>query len=174
MDAYGNVATGYTGTVHFTSSDGLAALPANYTFTTADNGSHTFTATLSTVGTQSIMATDTSKSTITGTESGIQVTATTLDILFQDWSDSDDEADGVPDLMETRGVLEQVALSAVQPVSLLEAVQHDSAIWERVGIDKPQASWATAALGLLWWTLAAESKEDHRRRRGFSGEHWNR
>ena len=32
VDAYGNVATGYTGTVHFTSSDGQAVLPANYTF----------------------------------------------------------------------------------------------------------------------------------------------
>ena len=30
-DTYGNVATGYTGTVHFTSSDAQATLPANAT-----------------------------------------------------------------------------------------------------------------------------------------------
>ena len=57
-DAYGNVATGYTGTVHFTSSDAQAVLPANYTFTAGDAG-HTFSATLETAGTQSITATDT-------------------------------------------------------------------------------------------------------------------
>src|SRR5439155_362486 len=53
-DPYGNLASGYTGTVHFSSSDGKAALPANYTFTTADAGLHTFSATLKTAGTQSI------------------------------------------------------------------------------------------------------------------------
>ncbi|MGO9601765.1 MAG: IPT/TIG domain-containing protein, partial [Isosphaeraceae bacterium] len=35
--------TNYTGTVHFTSSDSKAGLPADYTFTAADNGVHTFT-----------------------------------------------------------------------------------------------------------------------------------
>ena len=43
-DAYGNMATGYTGTVHFTSSDGQAVLPANYTFVAGDAGIHTFQA----------------------------------------------------------------------------------------------------------------------------------
>src|SRR5262249_31170847 len=41
-DASGNTATGYRGTVHFTSSDSQAALPADYTFTAADAGVHTF------------------------------------------------------------------------------------------------------------------------------------
>ena len=58
-DAYGNVATGYTGTVHFTSSDAQAGLPANYTFTGGDAGTHVFSVTLKTAGTQSITATDT-------------------------------------------------------------------------------------------------------------------
>ena len=54
MDAFGNTATGYLGTVHFTSSDGPAVLPANYTFIAGDNGVHTFTTvTLKTAGTQS-------------------------------------------------------------------------------------------------------------------------
>ena len=80
LDQYGNVATGYTGTVHFTSSDSAVSaghgLPADYTFTTGagdDDGVHTFDATLNTVGTQSITATDTSNSSITGTQSGIKV-----------------------------------------------------------------------------------------------------
>jgi len=57
-DAYGNVATGYTGTVSFSSSDGQASLPASYTFAAANAGTHTFVATLKTAGTQWIKATD--------------------------------------------------------------------------------------------------------------------
>src|SRR5262249_41700205 len=59
QDAYGNVATGYTGTVHFSSSDGKAVLPADYPFTASDAGTHTFVVTLKTAGTQSLTATDT-------------------------------------------------------------------------------------------------------------------
>jgi hypothetical protein len=72
-DPYGNIATGYTGTVHFTSSDGTASLPANYTFTATDAGVHTFSATLKTAGTQSITATDTTTASLSGTDGGITV-----------------------------------------------------------------------------------------------------
>jgi hypothetical protein len=72
-DPYGNVASGYGGTVHFTSSDGKAVLPANYTFTAANAGSVTFSATLKTAGLQSITATDTANASLTGIESGITV-----------------------------------------------------------------------------------------------------
>jgi hypothetical protein len=72
-DTYGNTATGYTGTVHFTSSDSSAGLPSNHTFTSGNNGVHNFSATLNTVGTQSLTATDTVTSSITGTQSGIIV-----------------------------------------------------------------------------------------------------
>ncbi len=65
-------ATGYTGTIHFTSSDGNAVLPANSTLT---NGAGTFSATLNTLGTQTITATDTVTSSITGTSGTINVTA---------------------------------------------------------------------------------------------------
>ena len=68
-DLYGNVATGYTGTVHFTSSDPQASLPGNYMFAAADAGKHTFSATLKTAGTQSITATDTASTSVTGTAS---------------------------------------------------------------------------------------------------------
>ena len=74
-DTSGNTTTNYTGTIHFTSSDGQAVLPANYTFTAADNGVHIFTVTLKTAGTRTLTATDTVTSSITGTQSGITVTA---------------------------------------------------------------------------------------------------
>lgn len=75
-DGANNTASGYTGTIHFTSSDSAAVLPANYTFVADDNGTHTFTngVTLKTAGTQAIIATDTVTATITGTQSGISVT----------------------------------------------------------------------------------------------------
>ena len=74
MDAADNTVTGYIGTVHFTSSDGAAVLPADYTFTAADLGTHQFDVTLNTAGTRSIGATDTATSTITGAQTGILVT----------------------------------------------------------------------------------------------------
>src|SRR5262249_6407296 len=54
----GHMATAYTGTVHFTSSDPQALLPADYTFTAADQGQHTFSTTLLTAGSQTLFATD--------------------------------------------------------------------------------------------------------------------
>jgi streptogramin lyase len=68
LEPDGSVDTGYTGTVHFTSSDGQATLPANYTFAAADGGVHTFSVTLRTAGAQSITASDgalTSTATVT-------------------------------------------------------------------------------------------------------------
>ncbi len=63
LDAYGNVATGYNGTVRLTSTDPTLAVSANnYAFTTGpgkDNGVHTFSATLNTAGSQTITAADT-------------------------------------------------------------------------------------------------------------------
>ena len=73
FDAYGNRATNYTGTVHFTSSDGSATLPANYTFAAGDNGVVSLGATLRTVGTQSLTATDTLSPSTTGVVAGIRV-----------------------------------------------------------------------------------------------------
>ncbi len=74
-DRYGNIATAYTGTVRLTSSDAKAALPANYKFTAADAGNHTFSVTLKTAGTQSITVTDTTSAGLTGTQGGITVKA---------------------------------------------------------------------------------------------------
>jgi hypothetical protein len=66
LDASNNPTTAYTGTVHFTSSDGAASLPADYTFLAADGGRHTFSVTLQTTGTQTVTATDTVSAPITG------------------------------------------------------------------------------------------------------------
>jgi uncharacterized repeat protein (TIGR01451 family) len=70
LDQFNNVAAGYAGTVHFTSTDGQAVLPAN---TTLSNGSGAFSATLKTAGNQTISATDTADSSITGTSLPIAV-----------------------------------------------------------------------------------------------------
>jgi hypothetical protein len=58
LTAGGQTDCNYTGTVKFTSGDPSAVLPAAYTFTLADGGTHTFTVTLNTTGTQTLTATD--------------------------------------------------------------------------------------------------------------------
>ena len=73
QDAFGNTTSAYRGTVRFTSTDPQAALPANYTFTAADNGVRQFGATLRTVGSRSLTATDTANGALTGTQTGIVV-----------------------------------------------------------------------------------------------------
>jgi hypothetical protein len=68
LDGNGNVFTGYTGTVYFSSSDGQASLPGSYTFTAADAGVHTFTnaVTLKTAATQTVTVADTVTGSING------------------------------------------------------------------------------------------------------------
>jgi len=68
VDTGGAIVTTYSGTVHFTSSDSLAALPADATLT---NGTGQFTATLKTTGSQTITATDAVNSSVTGTSGTI-------------------------------------------------------------------------------------------------------
>jgi hypothetical protein len=74
-NADGTTDTRHRGTVHFSSSDAQAGLPADYTFTEADAGVHTFTAILKTAGTQSLKVTDTTSASVTGSETGIAVHA---------------------------------------------------------------------------------------------------
>ena len=75
QDAFNNTATGYTGTVHFTSTDGQAGLPANSTLT---SGTRIFSVPLRTAGPQTVTATDTVTSSITGTSNVVNVNATGL------------------------------------------------------------------------------------------------
>ncbi len=78
-----SVDTGYNGTIHFTSTDAAATLPADYTFIPAsDNGSHTFTGalTLRTSGSQTVTVTDNASLTATGTWSVGAASAARLEV----------------------------------------------------------------------------------------------
>ena len=68
---FNNAATGYTGTVNFASSDTAAILPPGSTLV---SGVGTFTASLATLGSQTLTVTDTLASTLTGTSGGTIVT----------------------------------------------------------------------------------------------------
>ena len=81
-DAFGNIATGYTGTVHLTSSDGAATLPGDYTFVGGDNGVHVLSVTLKTAGSQTVTATDTVIGSITGTSAGTTVSPAAASTLI--------------------------------------------------------------------------------------------
>ena len=63
LDAFNNTATGYAGSVNFSSSDGGAGLPTN---SPLSNGTRTFSATLTTAGSQTLIAADASISSIAG------------------------------------------------------------------------------------------------------------
>ena len=80
-DNFGNLAADYTGTVHFTSTDLQAGLPTDYTFTTADAGTHSFTATMKTAALQNIMARDTITAATVGVSTSILVTPTVVSSL---------------------------------------------------------------------------------------------
>ncbi len=71
VDVFGQTAVGYRGTVTFSSSDKHANLPADYTFTAADGGTHTFSGVSFSFyklghGQQSITVTDTAVASIFG------------------------------------------------------------------------------------------------------------
>ena len=70
LDASNRTVSAYSGTVHFTSSDSQAVLSENSTLT---NGTKDFSATLASVGSQTITATDIVTATIIGNSNAIQV-----------------------------------------------------------------------------------------------------
>jgi hypothetical protein len=81
LNGDGTTATNYVGTVHFTSTDSKAVLPGDYTFTTADQGVHSFTATYFKSGTQSLIANDARNATISG-NLGVMVNAAPASVLI--------------------------------------------------------------------------------------------
>ena len=91
-DQYGNVATGYAGTVHFTSSDHAARLPSNSTLTT--HGVGTFVLTFGSGGSPTVTATDTINGSLTGTTS-VTVNPTVSGRVYLDLN-----ANGLPDTGE--------------------------------------------------------------------------
>jgi hypothetical protein len=68
VDAFGQTAVGYTGAVTFSTTDTSpgVVLPADYTFTAADAGTHTFSVTFHKPGQQSLTVTDTMDASIFG------------------------------------------------------------------------------------------------------------
>jgi hypothetical protein len=64
-DPFGNLATGYAGTVRLTATDGRANLPADVTYAPGDAGSHAFSVSLLTTGVQIVTATDLANAAIT-------------------------------------------------------------------------------------------------------------
>ncbi|MEK7214909.1 MAG: Ig-like domain-containing protein, partial [Chloroflexota bacterium] len=82
LDQGGNRATAYVGKSTFASTDTAAVLPATYTYTSGDAGSHTFTGgvTLKTAGTQTVTVADADFPSITGSQAGILVQADVVSI----------------------------------------------------------------------------------------------
>jgi hypothetical protein len=140
FDAYGNVATGYHGTIAFTSSDPQAILPANYTFTAANAGTQTFTATLKTPGLQSLKASGTIVSSITGTESGIMVNPAGGSAL---------RVSGLPS-PDTAGTSAGFTVTAVDPAGI-------APIPDPAGADGPSETATPAPPVRGKWTIASKA-----------------
>lgn len=83
-DAYGQIYTGYRGSITFSTTDtntsGLTALPPTYQFTEADGGNHTFTngVRLTTAGEQAVTVIDAANITCTGSQRTITVNSGAL------------------------------------------------------------------------------------------------
>ena len=77
LDVFGNVATDYVGTVHFSATDAQAKLPADYSFVVADAGAKRFTAAvvLETAGTQALHVADMRAASLRADLTGIAVSA---------------------------------------------------------------------------------------------------
>jgi hypothetical protein len=54
LDAFGNADTAFTGSIRFASTDRQATLPDDFTFTKSDQGTHSFTLSFGTAGTQTV------------------------------------------------------------------------------------------------------------------------
>src|SRR5205823_6944171 len=176
LDAFGNVAKGYLGAVAFTSSDPRAALPPNYTFTSADAGVHTFTITLNSGGTQSLTVADTIAPSINGTDSGITVAAASSDELFPDrLIDSPEDRNGAPGLLDD-GYMRQVQTEFLAELFDISPWRSESTT--SLQLDGAEAFWADpesasnwlsqqigkvpVAAGLLGYGLVLLSNQDSR------------
>jgi hypothetical protein len=119
LDSSGQVAAGYTGMVTFTTSDPFpGVLPANYTFTSGDQGTHTFDGvTLFTAGAQTLTAQDTADSTIMGSATVAVVAAPANNLLI---TAPQDAVSGMPF---------DVTLSAVDPFGNVDMTYAGTATW---------------------------------------------
>lgn len=97
MDEDNNIVTDYTGTIRFSSTDGSATLPNDYTFLAEDAGSHEFSLAVKfvTPGDQTLSVNDTDQYTIDGEFD--------LEVVTGDGSDDDYDEDFVDDDFERDG-----------------------------------------------------------------------
>ena len=79
--AGGNPAATFTDTVHFASSDARAILPADYAFLPADDGSHSFSVTLDTSGSQTVSVTDTENVSVSASQTAAVAPAAAAGIV---------------------------------------------------------------------------------------------
>jgi hypothetical protein len=109
-----NVATDYTGTVRFSSSDSNANLPDDYEFEAEDQGTHTFSLSLSfnTTGTQTLSVTDIDDTDIEGTiEVTVSSSGTGSSTSSGDDSDSGDSDEAFVVYTPTSGTYSSDSLS---------------------------------------------------------------
>jgi hypothetical protein len=108
IGASGGIGRNYQGTAHFTSTDSAAVLPADYAFTSGDNGIHLFSGTLKTAGTWTITAADTVTGSITGTSGGITAAPGPVDhfrvTVFVNNAPSTQVGQGVAYILEVKAV----------------------------------------------------------------------
>jgi hypothetical protein len=108
QDMFGNTTPSFADTVSFRSTDSQAVVSANYTFTSADLGVHTFSTTLKTAGSQSITAQDaTNASVAPGSQISITVNPAAADRL---------QISGFPSSV-IAGTANNFTVSAVDPYS---------------------------------------------------------
>ena len=79
VDQTGEKAGDFTGTASFSSTDPLAHLPADYTFTPGDAGNKTFSGTFKTAGVHTLTVTMLGDPSVTGAQTGIVTEATDVD-----------------------------------------------------------------------------------------------
>ncbi|MGQ0508588.1 MAG: kelch repeat-containing protein [Myxococcaceae bacterium] len=86
FDNFGNLASDYTGTVRFLSTDAFAVVPVAFTFNAANQGATTLTKALRfrTAGTQSLTVQDATNPLLFGVQSGIVVTDSAPPLITHD------------------------------------------------------------------------------------------
>jgi protocatechuate 3,4-dioxygenase beta subunit len=66
FDSFSNIATNYTGTLHFAATDPSAAVPADFAFGAGDAGTHSFSLTPKTAGSVTLAVNDAAATSVTG------------------------------------------------------------------------------------------------------------
>jgi hypothetical protein len=138
VDALGNAATGYTGTVHLTSSDSTAAFASQDVLLT--NGAGTFQVTLNTAGSQTITASDVASLTLPPVITGTSAAITTRGLVVSSFTPA---ADGFTATFSkafdpSKLTLYGSGLSTVQDVTVFGA--HSGPITGTVYVDPSKQS----------------------------------